>query len=276
MKNLIRVNNYTKDDISEIFKLADAVKKGEYKDFLKGKSVAMFLPYTSVRTRMTFEKGVNAMGGMVHLFPPETLDKREDTRDLISYLNSWADVIIVRHKNLRLLDLIAQYSKAPVINGMTEFNHPCEVIADYYAISKLRDDYDKCSYLYCGTADHIGNTWNELAGVLDLDFSQCCPRGYEINNVTVYHDIDDAIKGKDIVLTSSLPREATDDFKDFQITEDIMSDANEGALLNPGTPFFRGEEVSHDVIESQYFVGYEFKSHLLEVQQAIIIYNMLS
>ena len=101
---------------------------------------------------------------------------------------------------------------------------------------------------------------------------QCCPKGYEVDDVEVCYDIAEAVKGKDIVCTDSLPESVLPDFMDYQVTKAIMEMANEGAVLNPCPPFYRGEEVSHDVMESKYFVGYEFKKYLLEVQQAVMIY----
>ncbi len=241
---------------------------------MRGKTVVMFFLETSIRTRVTFEKGVNLLGGHTILFPPETLDKKEEIKDVIGYLNNWADAIIVRHSNIELLERMAKYSNAPVINAMTDVNHPCEVLSDLYALSKLRDDCLADKYLFCGRKCNIGLAWRELADVMKLDFSQYCPKGYEMENVNVYDDIRSAIIGKDIICTDSLPKELLPDFTDYQITLDLMMNANKGALLNPCPPFFRGEDVSASVVDSGFFVGYEFKRHLLEVQQAILIYCM--
>ena len=93
---------------------------------------------------MTFEKGIYLLGGQPILFPSDTLDKKEDYRDVIGYLNNWADLVIVRHKDISVLEKISQYSKAPVINAMTDINHPCEMVADMYALSKIRKDFIVC------------------------------------------------------------------------------------------------------------------------------------
>ena len=102
------------------------------------------------------------------------------------------------------------------------------------------------------------------------NFTQCCPKGYEIDGASVCYDIDQAVIGKDIICTDSIPSAAKDDFKGYQITLERLKHANVDACLNPCPPFFRGEEVSADAIDSEYFVGYEFKKSLLGVQQAII------
>ena len=123
-----------------------------------------------------------------------------------------------------------------------------------------------------GAKGNIGNTWKEASDVLGFKFTQCCPKGYEIDGVSVCYDIDQAVVGKDIICTDSISSSAKKAFEGYQITLKRLKHANENACLNPCPPFFRGEEVSADAVGSEYFVGYEFKRNLLEVQQAIICY----
>lgn len=274
MKDLIRLTDLNASEVYEIFQLADEISSGQYYDFLKGKSVILFFPSTSIRTRVTFEKGIYLLGGQPILFPSDALDKKEDTRDVCGYLNNWADMVIVRHKDIQLLNELAQYLHVPVVNAMTDSNHPCEVLSDMYALSKIRKDFTKDNYLFCGKSGNIGLAWKEAACVMGFEFSQCCGAGYEMDGINVYHDIKAAVKGKDIICTDSLPSDVLDDFKDCRITEEIMELANESAVLNPCPPFYRGEEVSNEVIESEYFVGYGFKKSLLVVQQAVMIWGM--
>ena len=159
MKNLIRLTDYTVKDIYEIFNIADEIKQGKYADILKGKSVVLFFPNSSIRTRVTFEKGIYLLGGQPILFPTETLDKKEDLKDVCGYLNNWADMVIVRHKDIKLLEKISQYSTVPVINAMTDSNHPCEMLADMYALSKIRENFVKDKFLFCGKCGNIGLAW---------------------------------------------------------------------------------------------------------------------
>jgi len=272
MKNLIRLTDYTKNDIYDIFKLTEEVQQGKYSDSLKGKSVVLFFPNSSIRTRVTFEKGIYLLGGQPILFPTEALDKKESLKDVCGYLNNWADIIVVRHKDIKVIEEMAKYSSVPVINAMTDSNHPCEVIADMYALSKIREDFTKEKFLFCGKKGNIGLAWKEAAEVMGFVLEQCCGKGYEMDSIVYYNNIKEAIIEKDIVCTDSLPASVLNDFKDCQVTTEVMRLANEGAVLNPCPPFYRGEEVADDVIESVYFVGYEFKKALLEVQQAIMIY----
>lgn len=271
MKNLIDLRSINKEDIFEIFHIADKIQEGKFKDFLNGKSIVLFFPNTSIRTRVTFEKGIYLFGGQPILFPPETLDKKEKLEDVCGYLNNWADALIVRHKDMDIIRKLAQYSTVPIINAMTDINHPCEIISDMYSLSKIRNDFTKDKYLFCGKSGNIGLSWKAAADVLEFELSQCCPKGYEMEGVQVFRDIKEAVKGKDIICTDSLPADILRDFEHYQITKEIMGMANENAILNPCPPFYRGEEVSEDVIDSDYFVGYQFKRYLLEIQQAIVI-----
>lgn len=274
MKHLIRLTDYTKEDVKEIFHIADEIQNGKYEDFLRGKTMVMFFPEASIRTRVTFEKGIHLLGGQSILFPPSALDKKEDIRDVVGYMNNWADGLIVRHKDISLLKKMAEAAQMPIINAMTDVNHPCEMLADMYALSKIREDFAKDKFLFVGATGNIGFAWKEASELMGFALEQCCPKGYEIPGVKVSHNPEEAIQGKDIVCTDSLPADWPVGFADYQITLERMKLANENAVLNPCPPFFRGEEVSEDVINSNYFVGYEFKKYLLEIQQAILIYCM--
>lgn len=272
MKNMISIIDYSVDEINEIFSIADELSNNKYKDILSGKTVVMFFPENSIRTRVSFEKGIHLLCGQTILFPTETLDKKEDLQDVIGYLNNWADVIIVRHKNIEVLKKIARHAEIPVINAMTDINHPCEILSDLYSLSKVRPDFRKDSFLFCGENGNIGKAWKEASDVLGFQLEQCCGKGYEIRGLKTYENIDEAIIGKDIVCTDSLPDGALETFEKCRVTKAVMDKANKGALLNPCPPFYRGKEVSEDVINSKYFVGYKFKKSLLVVQQAIIVY----
>lgn len=272
MQDFIRLKDYESKDIYNFFKLVDEVKNGKYQNILNGKSVILFFPESGIRTRVTFEKGIYLLGGQSILFPSEALDKKEDIRDVCGYLNNWADLVIVRHRDIRLLEKMSVCLKVPIINAMTDDNHPCEVLSDMYALSKIRGDFAKDQFLFVGKKGNIGLAWKEASEVMGFVLKQCCGKGYEMDGLVTYNNIYNAVEGIDIVCTDSLPANILDDFKACQVTIAALEKANQGACLNPCLPFYRGQEVSEDVIESKYFVGYEFKKHLLEVQQAIMIY----
>ncbi|SDI84410.1 ornithine carbamoyltransferase [Pseudobutyrivibrio sp. 49] len=270
MRSFIRLTDFNISDLLEIFEIADNIDK--YPNFLKGKTVVMFFPSNSIRTRVSFEKGIYLLGGQSILFDPATLDKKEDIKDVFGYLQNWADAVVVRHKDINLLDKISTVTDIPVINALTDENHPCEMMSDLYSISKLRSSYLEDEYLFVGAAGNIGKAWKEASEAFGFSLSQCSPSEYAIPDVKHGTNLSKLISGKDIICTDSIPQEILNDFKSYQITKDIMQQANKGALLNPCPPFYRGEEVSENVIDSDFFVGYAFKNNLLRIQQAILIY----
>lgn len=272
-KNLIYIKDFSKEEVYEIFSLADEIVADVHRNkVLQGKTIVLFLPETSIRTRVTFEKGIHMLGGNTILFPPTALDKKEKIEDVIGYLANWVDAVVVRHSDLTLVERMAKYSNIPIINAMTSQNHPCEILTDMYSISKLFQNFTKKKFLFVGGKGNIGNSWKAASELMGFELEQCCPEGYELETIKSYHDLEEVVVGKDIICTDSIPSKAKEDFKGYQITLQHMKKANAGAILNPCPPFYRGEEVSEDVINSDYFVGYEFKKYLLEVQQAIICY----
>lgn len=173
-----------------------------------------------------------------------------------------------------MIEKMKEALSIPIINALTDENHPCEMLSDLYSLSKIRPDYLNDKYLFVGEDGNIGRAWREAAKVFGFSLEQCCPPEYQMQDVSAVSNLREAVLGKDIICTDSISSNALEIFKSYQITKEIMSLANNNALLNPCPPFYRGEEVAEDVINSKYFVGYEFKENLLVVQQAIIIYCM--
>lgn len=270
MKSFIRLTDFKKSKLLEIFDIADHIE--QYDGILKGKTIVMFFPASSIRTRVSFEKGIYLLGGQTILFDPSTLDKKEDIRDVCGYLENWADAVIVRYPHISLLDKMSESMKIPVINALTDDNHPCEMMSDLYTLSKMRASYQNDKYLFVGADGNIGRAWKEASDAFGFELTQSTPVKYQIKGVSCCENLKEAIAGKDIICTDSIPSDMLAEFRDYQISKGMMECANEGAILNPCPPFFRGEEVTDDVIDSDYFVGYEFKKNLLKVQQAIIVY----
>ena len=270
MKSFIRLTDFKKSELLEVFRIADSIE--QYGGFLKGKTVVMFFPVSSIRTRVSFEKGIYLLGGQSILFDPSTLDKKEDIRDVCGYLQNWADAVIVRYPDIAMLDKMSKAMAVPVINALTDDNHPCEMMSALYSLSKIRTDYLRDKYLFVGSDGNIGRAWKEAADAFGFSLSQSSPAKHQIPGVTYNDNLKDAIVGKDVICTDSTSSDMINDFKDYQISKELMGLANKGAILNPCPPFYRGEEVTKDVIDSDYFVGYEFKQSLLKIQQAILIY----
>lgn len=273
--NYLKFSDINQDELKELFRMADILKAEKYPKLLEGMTVAAFFSSSSIRTRMTYEKGIYLLGGQMILFPSETLDKKEASEDVAGYLNQWADAVIIRHNSLGLMKQYGTYLTVPVINAMSSVNHPCEILSDLYTLSKIRhEDYLKAKYLFVGPRGNIGLAWKEASEVLGFYYRQSSPAAYRMENVEWEGNLEQAMSGIDIVLTDSLNKEQKEAFQQYQLTKERMRLANEGALLNPCPPFYRGEEVSDEVMRSTYFVGYEFKKNLLPVQQAILLFCM--
>ncbi|MDD3243255.1 MAG: peptide transporter [Eubacteriales bacterium] len=271
MKDFLDLTGLTPGALGELFALADRVKSGACSAALRGKYVVLFFPASSLRTRVSYERAVGQLGGQGILFPPETLDKREDLADVAGYLANWADAAVIRHPDLALLRRFATQAPFPVINAMTRTNHPCEILSDLYALSRLRKDFLQADYLFVGPPGNIAASWKEAADALGLHLRQCCPPGWELPGVPVSHSLREAIASADVVCTDSLPPAAREAFAPFRITRELMEQARPGALLNPCPPFFRGEEIAADAVQSDFFVGYSFKSCLAEIQAAVLL-----
>ena len=140
MKHFIHLRDFSKREIAHIFELADKIKADAgITSPLNGKTIVMFFPESSIRTRVSFEKGIQMLGGNTILFPPETLDKKEDIKDVIGYLENLADMVIVRHKDLSLIEYMVEHSNIPIINAaiviMTAVLKPLEIFLRFLSFS---------------------------------------------------------------------------------------------------------------------------------------------
>jgi len=276
--HLLRIGDLNKTQVFDIFELADKLKHGVKGTELSGKTAILFFPESSIRTRITFEKGIIDLGGHTIVFPPSSLDKREELEDVIKYIENWADFVVIRHSDHNKIAEISRHSAIPVINAMTSENHPCEILSDIYSLRELRSDYCDLTYTFVGEKGNISKSWAEAAEVLNLRFNHVCIEENEIksndNNYTFHTELEEVLTISDVILTDPLSSELrTKEYIDkYQITLERMKKTRKNSLLNPCPPFFRGEEVSKDAIDSEYFVGYSFKKNLIYVQQAIILY----
>lgn len=270
MRNLIRLQDITKNELFDIFERADYFKENPYEKKFADRCFVLFFPESSIRTRVTFERGIHNLGGQSILFDSETLKKKEKHEDVFRYLNNWVDGIIVRYYDINVIQKMTEYSKCPIINGLSDLNHPCEVITDLYSLSKKNKNFLDARYLYVGPNKNIGYAWKEASEAFGIHFTQCCPKKYAMEDTQVVENLCNAVKQADVIITDSLSRDIVEDFRKYQITEELLNTAGCNILLNPCPPFYRGEEVSEDAIASEFFVGYDFKKSLLNVQQSIM------
>ncbi|MBF4567196.1 ornithine carbamoyltransferase [Plantibacter sp. VKM Ac-2880] len=268
MRNLLRLDDWSPADVEEVFRLADAYRDGSGPTF--DGSAVMFFPPTSLRTRVSFERGAALMGLQPIVFPSETLDKSEALADVARYLEPWADVLIVRHGDIDVLEQLAEAAALPVVNAMTDVNHPCEVLSDLYAIRE-RSELDGQRFLFVGGDGNVARAWQEAAQMLGLDLTQCCPVDLAVPGAVWTDDLDTAVRTADVILTDGFGEHAAE-LRPYQVTAAHLDSAPAGVLLNPCPPFTRGEEVSADADEHPAFVGHRFKAALLPVQQAIMAF----
>ena len=266
--NLLSISDLSPEELDSIFTLSREMDCQETLQPLKGKTILLFFPESSIRTRITFEMAVRQLGGEVIIFPPSSLDKRESIKDVAGYVENWVDAVILRHPDIEVIQSLAKNCGTPVINAMSRENHPCEILSDLFSLSEIRPDYLDLNYVFVGDEGNICNSWKNAAELLNLKLTQIKPP----------RNLEESLPSADIILCDSLSEELRNEdyISSYQITEKRMDMARPGALLNTCPPFFRGEEVSADVIDSPFFVGYEFKKNLLKVQKAIILFCLNS
>ncbi|MCC8908684.1 ornithine carbamoyltransferase [Curtobacterium sp. GD1] len=267
MRSLTRLDDWTADEVEEVFALADAYRTGQGPT--TDGSAVMFFPATSLRTRVTFERGAATMGLQPIVFPDTTLDKPEALSDVAGYLASWADVLVVRHHDLTVVEGLAGAGALPVVNAMTDENHPCEVLSDLYALRREQRDLGTLRFRFVGADGNIARAWQEAARVLQLHLVQCCPADLATPGAAWTDDLATAIRTADVVITDGPGRHA-EALEPFRITADLLDTAPAGVRFAPCPPFVRGREVSADAIAHPAFVGHGFKASLLPVQQAVL------
>lgn len=266
MRHLVSLWDWTREDLAELFGLAEGYEAGRGERF--DGAVALFFPATGLRTRLAFERGASRMGLQAILFPPETLDKEEDLADVVGYLAQWADLAVVRHPSISVLEGMARADALPVVNAMTDANHPCEVLSDLFALSRTSDPLG-LRYLVVGADGNIVRAWWEAARAFGLDIRQCCPRSLRVPGMPWEEDPRRAVTTADVVITDG-PGPHAEELAPYRVDVDLLDPGPAGIRFAPCPPFLRGREVSADALTHRAFVGYEFKKYLLPVQQAVM------
>ena len=270
MKNLLSIKGLTKNDIYQIYEIADHID--DYKDVLSSKHIVLFFPDNSVRTLISFETAVARLGGKVIRFPATALDKGEKIEDVAKYMDNWVDGVVVRHRSDEFLKELSENVSSYVINAMSASAHPCEILSDLYAFIKRGVDIENDTFVFVGPSGNIGNSYFEASKILGYHFVQVCNKGDEIAGAHVLYVLSEVVKDADVLLTDSLGEAQRENYKKFMIDEEVMKMVKGNVLVNPCPPLHRGFEVSESVIRSEAFVGFEFKACLETVQAAIIVY----
>lgn len=217
---------------------------------------------------------------------PINFEDAELLEDKVKYLNNWLDYLIIRAPSQKNIEKIAEMAEFSVVNAMTAKYHPCEVLSDLFTLYDTKGNLSQWKFVFVGEGANISNSWFNAAAVLDLNLTEICPQSYEVDEdiynyakansdgeIKIVNDMEKGMSGADIILTDSWPpgKNIYDKFIDYQINMDNIKYANEDCVVNPCPPFTRDQEISSEIIDSDYFVGYEAKNDLLHMQKAIIL-----
>ena len=296
--HFLHISDYSTDALWDILKLAKKLKqkfrdREEYKIF-NNKSLAMIFAKPSARTRVSFETGFEWMGGHALFLGPNDIGigKREAIKDISRLLSRYNDIIMARlFDHSHILEL-SENSTIPVINGLTDYNHPCQVMSDIFTIWETRGSLDDLKVTYVGDGNNIVHSWLHLAQKFPMEFVCACPENYEpnsktvngssgagVSSVSVSHDPMNSVKNTDVVYTDVWASMGQKDeaemrekiFQPFQVNGDLMAATGKNTLFMHCLPAERGREVTDEVIEADYSIVFEQAENRLHVQNAIMV-----
>ena len=300
MKDFLHINDLTYDQFNELMDMSKWIKSKVYdKNYLpmKNKSMAMIFAKPSARTRVSFETGFYKLGGHALYLGPNDIGigKRESVADIARVLSRFNDIIMARlFEHNHILEL-GKFSSVPVINGLTDFNHPCQIMADIFTVIEKKESPENLKISYIGDGNNIVHSWFELAMVLPLNLNIICPEDFlpDMNlfnkakekgksNISISHDPVNGIKNSDVVYTdvwaSMGQKEEAEKrriaFKDFQVNSKLMSQAGSDAIFMHCLPAERGVEVTDSVCDSDQSVIFDQAENRMHAQNAIILYLM--
>ncbi len=297
-KDFISIADYTREELEAIFeltkKLKEKTQRGEEHHLCKGKTMAMIFAKPSARTRVSFETGMYQLGGYALYLSPNDIGigKREAVKDIARVLSRYNDIIMARlFDHAHMLEL-AEYASVPVINGLTDYNHPCQIMADIYTILEKRGHLDDLKITYIGDGNNVANSWVNLAAKLPMHLVICSPSGFEpdaetltrahdagISTIEIIHDPEVAVKDADVIYTdvwASMGQEAEAEerrkiFMPYQVNAKLMSLARKDALVMHCLPAHRGEEITDEVLDGPQSIVFDEAENRMHVQKAIIV-----
>jgi ornithine carbamoyltransferase len=294
-RHLISLHDLTPPEIDYLLKLAQEVKAdpARYHDALEGRTLAMILEKPSLRTRVAFELGINQLGGRaLHLGSDEVgLGKREAVKDVARNLSRWVDVIMARvHLHQTVIEL-AEHATVPVINGLSDFEHPCQALSDYLTLLECKGSLANVTLAWVGDGNKVAHSLIYGAARLGAHMRIATPPGYEPDrsvvaeakreggDVTLTHDPMEAVVGADVVYTdvwtSMGDKEEAETrqlvFHSYQVNSQLMRAAGPQALFMHCQPAHRGEEVTDDVLDSPRSLVCDQAENRLHMQKAIFL-----
>jgi ornithine carbamoyltransferase len=299
VRHFLTLTDLSSDEFRQIIDRAIELKamqhRGEIFEPLKNKVLAMIFEKSSTRTRVSFESGMAQFGGhAIFLSPRDTqLGRGEPVEDSARVLSSMADCLMVRTFEHEKAELLAEYSSVPVINGLTDDVHPCQLLADMQTYFEQCGDIKGKTVTWVGDGNNMCHSYMHAAKLLDFKLIIACPEGFEpqqsfidetSDSIEITTDIRDACTNSDLIVTdvwASMGQEEEQKireqaFGDFQVTADLMQLANEGALFMHCLPAHRGEEVSADVIDGKQSVVWDEAENRLHAQKALLEFLLVN
>jgi ornithine carbamoyltransferase len=298
-RDLLSIGDLARSDCEAIFALTRtlkaAVRARRAHRRLEGRALAMIFEKPSLRTRVTFEIGIAQLGGTaVYLAPGDIrLGERESVPDIARNLSRWVDLIVARtfaHDTVRAL---AANASAPVINALSDWEHPCQVLADCFTLIEKRRRLAGLKVAFVGDGNNMVHSWMLAASLLGIEFRLACPPGYEPDprivaavrhapgrDVMITHSVEEAVTGADVLYTdvwTSMGQEAEaakrrDAFRGYQLNARTLALADEDALVMHCLPAHRGDEITEEVLDGPQSVVLDQAENRLHVQKAIMLW----
>ncbi|HZR82500.1 MAG TPA: ornithine carbamoyltransferase [Candidatus Binatia bacterium] len=297
-RDLISLADLSRDELeglcADAARLKQELRSGRGARPLVGKTLAMIFEKPSLRTRVTFETGIKQLGGASIYLAPEDirLGARETVADIARNLSRWVDMIVARTFSHRSLVELGRHATIPVINGLTDLSHPCQVLADIQTLQEHKGALEPLTVAFVGDGNNVVNSWLEAAGILGFGFRVACPPGYEPNaeiaaaarranpRVEVVNDPTAGVNGADAVYTdvwTSMGQEAESQvrrvaFAGYQVNAALLRNAKPDAIVMHCLPAHRGEEISADVLDGPRSVVLDQAENRLHAQKAVMVW----
>jgi len=301
-RDFVAIADHSKEELNAIFDLTRRLKNKEIgvleqRRILEGKTLAMIFEKPSLRTRVSFEVGMFQLGGhALYLQPSDIqLGKRETIADGARTLERMVDIIMARTFAHSTITELAKYAGVPVINGLSDLEHPCQALADFYTILEHKGKFEGLKLAFVGDGNNVSQSLMLLAAKVGMHFAIACPEGYEPQfevtelarkcaaqtgaEIVVTHDPIEAVKDADVVETDvwasmGMESEATERekvFRPFQVNAELMKHARPDAIFEHCLPAHRGSEVTDEVIDSPQSVVFDEAENRLHVQKAVMV-----
>jgi ornithine carbamoyltransferase len=297
-RDFLSLADLTRTEVEEILHLAATLKRdlkaGKQPPLLVGKSLVMIFEKPSLRTRVTFEVGMSQLGGHpVYLTPKDIqLGERESVADIARNLERWVDLIMARTFAHETLVELAGHASVPVINGLSDLLHPCQVLTDCFTLLEKRGRLDGLRIAFIGDANNVANSWLHAAATFGFEFVLACPSGYQPHHgtleraraagarVAVTNDAASAARDADVLYTDvwtsmGQESEATQrrrDFGAYQINAALLRCARRDAMVMHCLPAHRGEEITDEVIDGSQSIVFDQAENRLHTQKGIMVW----